>query len=43
MRIATYNIEWFDALFDRHANSLIDHNWSSRYNVTRADQWYDLV
>ena len=40
MRIATYNIEWFDALFDRNANPLIDHNWSSRYNVTRADQWH---
>ena len=40
MRIATYNVEWFDALFDRNANPLIDHNWSSRYNVTRADQWH---
>ena len=39
MRIATYNVEWFDALFDRNANPLIDHNWSSRYNVTRAGQW----
>ena len=25
MRIATYNVEWFDALFDRNANPLIDH------------------
>ena len=40
MRIATYNVEWFDALFDRNANPLIDHNWSSRYDVTRADQWH---
>jgi predicted extracellular nuclease len=40
MRIATYNVEWFDALFDRNANPLIDHKWSSRYNVTRADQWH---
>ena len=40
MRIATYNIEWFDALFDRNANPLIDQKWSSRYNVTRADQWH---
>ena len=39
MRIATYNVEWFDALFKRNANPLIDNNWSSRYNVTRADQW----
>ena len=40
MRIATYNVEWFDALFDRNANPLIDQKWSSRYNVTRADQWH---
>ena len=40
MRIATYNFEWFDALFDRNANPLIDQKWSSRYNVTRADQWH---
>ena len=39
MRIETYNVEWFDALFDRNANPLIDQKWSSRYNVTRADQW----
>ncbi len=24
MRIATYNVEWFDALFDRDANPLFD-------------------
>lgn len=23
MRIATYNVEWFDALFDRNAKPLI--------------------
>ena len=40
MRIATYNVEWFDALFDRKANPLVDQKWSSRYNVTRADQWH---
>lgn len=40
MRIATYNFEWFDALFDRNANPLIDQKWSSRYNVIRADQWH---
>ena len=40
MRIATYDVEWFDALFDRNSNPLIDHNWSSRYNVIRADQWH---
>ena len=40
MRIATYNVEWFDALFDRDANPRIDQKWSARYNVTRADQWH---
>ena len=39
MRIATDNVEWFDALFKRNANPLTDNNWSSRYNVTCADQW----
>jgi hypothetical protein len=29
MRIATYNVEWFDGLFDRNANPLIDQKWSS--------------
>lgn len=42
MRIATYNVEWFDALFDRNADPLIDQNWSSRYNVTRSQQWHAL-
>jgi hypothetical protein len=39
MRIATFNVEWFDALFNRNANPLIGKTWSSRYNVTRAGQW----
>ncbi len=38
MRIATYNIEWFDSLFDKHGHMLEDESWSARYNVTRADQ-----
>jgi endonuclease/exonuclease/phosphatase family metal-dependent hydrolase len=38
MRIATYNIEWFTNLFDRNGRLLEDGEWSSRYNVTRADQ-----
>ena len=42
MRIATYNVEWFDALFVRNANPLIDQKWSSRYNVTRVDQWHAM-
>ena len=40
MRVATYHVEWFDALFDHNANPLIDQKWSSCYNETRADQWH---
>ncbi|RWR47642.1 endonuclease [Sinirhodobacter ferrireducens] len=38
MRIATYNVEWFTNLFDRRGRLLDDDQWSSRYNVTRAQQ-----
>ncbi len=38
MRIATYNVEWFNALFDDEGNLLDDGEWSARYDVTRVDQ-----
>lgn len=38
MRLATYNVEWFDALFDRRGRLLADGEWSARHNVTRAQQ-----
>lgn len=38
MRIATYNVEWFNALFDDAGNLLADGEWSARYKITRADQ-----
>lgn len=38
MRIATYNTEWFTALFDDQNQLLEDDGWSSRYDVTRAQQ-----
>ncbi|MBA85322.1 MAG: endonuclease [Rhodobacteraceae bacterium] len=38
MRIATYNIEWFNALFDDRGNLMADDGWSARLNVTRAQQ-----
>src|SRR6056297_3428999 len=38
MRIATYNVEWFNALFDDAGRMLDDGEWSARYDVTRADQ-----
>ena len=38
MRIATYNVEWFDALFDRTGSLRPDGEWSKRWKVTRARQ-----
>ncbi|KMK67677.1 endonuclease/exonuclease/phosphatase family protein [Puniceibacterium sp. IMCC21224] len=38
MRIATYNVEWFDALFDDSGQLRRDAEWSARHKVTRADQ-----
>ncbi len=38
MRIATYNVEWFNALFDHDGHILDDAGPSARYGVTRADQ-----
>ncbi|WP_238367112.1 endonuclease/exonuclease/phosphatase family protein [Mesobacterium pallidum] len=38
MRIATYNVEWFDSLFDDAGQPLADDGWSARRDVTRADQ-----
>lgn len=38
MRIATYNVEWFNALFDDAGQLLDDGQWSARYHVTRSDQ-----
>ncbi|MCH2164931.1 MAG: endonuclease [Marinovum sp.] len=38
MRFATYNVEWFDALFDEEAGLIADHSWSARHDVTKAQQ-----
>ncbi len=38
MRIATYNVEWFASLFDSDNQLYDDSEWSSRYQVTRAEQ-----
>jgi len=38
MRIATYNVEWFNALFDDDGQLLADDQWSARHNITRAQQ-----
>lgn len=38
MRIATYNVEWFNALFSDDGQMLSDDQWSARHDVTRAAQ-----
>ncbi len=38
MRLATYNVEWFNSLFDEAGRPLADDGWSARYQVTRAQQ-----
>lgn len=38
MRLATYNVEWFDALFDDDGNLLDDDGPSGRHGVSRGDQ-----
>lgn len=38
LRLATYNVEWFNALFDDRGHPLADDQPSARYGVTRAGQ-----
>jgi hypothetical protein len=38
MRLATYNVEWMNALFDDMGRPLFDRELSARYKVTRSDQ-----
>lgn len=38
LRIATYNVEWFNQLFDDDGRLLEDQERSARYNITRAGQ-----
>jgi hypothetical protein len=38
VRIATYNVEWFNALFDDGGRLVADGGWSGRQNVTRRVQ-----
>lgn len=38
LRLATYNIEWFNALFDDRGRLLEDNELSARYQTTRRDQ-----
>lgn len=38
IRVATWNVEWFSALFDSHDRLLADGKPSRRYRITRRDQ-----
>ena len=38
MRFATYNVEWFSSLFDDQDRLVTDDSWSSRRDVTKAEQ-----
>ena len=38
MRIATYNVEWFNRLFDDDGGLTDDDSWSGRWDVTKAQQ-----
>ncbi len=38
MRIATYNVEWFDNLFDEEGHLINDGRWSGRRDITRNEQ-----
>jgi endonuclease/exonuclease/phosphatase family metal-dependent hydrolase len=38
MRLATYNVEWFANLFDKHDHLMVDDEWSGRQDITRAVQ-----
>lgn len=43
MRIATWNVEWFNSLFDDEGQPLVTGDWSSRWNVKRSDQIAAIV
>ena len=38
LRLATYNVEWFNALFDDQGRMLDDRELSTRYKITRGEQ-----
>ena len=38
MRIVSYNVEWFNQLFDDDGWLINDDGWSGRWDVTRAQQ-----
>jgi hypothetical protein len=38
LRLATYNVEWFNALFDDQGRMLTDREPSTRYKISRGEQ-----
>lgn len=38
MRLGTYNVEWFNTLFDDAGKLIDDDGWSGRWNITKAQQ-----
>jgi len=38
LKIATYNVEWFNRLFDDTGGLINDDSWSGRWDVTKAQQ-----
>jgi endonuclease/exonuclease/phosphatase family metal-dependent hydrolase len=38
LRLATFNVEWFNGLFDDDGRLLADNERSARYNISRAEQ-----
>ncbi|MCO4842872.1 MAG: endonuclease [Yoonia sp.] len=38
MRIGTYNVEWFNTLFNDAGHLINDDTWSSRWNITKTQQ-----
>jgi hypothetical protein len=38
LRLATYNVEWFNGLFDDDGRLLADNGRSARYKISRAEQ-----
>ncbi len=42
MRIVTYNVEWFNTLFDDAGRLINDSSWSSRWDVTKEQQTQSL-
>lgn len=38
LRLASYNVEWFNALFDVRGRMLADMELSARYKISRAEQ-----